>query len=122
MKHTAGKWKVERFVKVYAGEPHQPIMIVSNGEDIIADVHDKQFAALIAAAPELLDCLRETVQSCHDLLEYARESLADHLLRYGETINKNKLRAEAIQADIASAEVFIRKGEAALEAAERKAK
>ena len=54
MKHTAGKWKVEKFVKVYAGEPHQPIMIVSNGEDIIADVHNEKFAALIASAPELL--------------------------------------------------------------------
>lgn len=74
-------------------------------------------AQLIAAAPELLEACRETVQSCHDLLEYAREALADHLLRYGETTLKNRYHANTIRADIASAEAFICKGEAAIQKA-----
>ena len=69
---------------------------------------------LRAVNGELLEACRETVQSCHDLLEYAREALADHFLRYGETTFKNRYHANAIRADIASAEAFIRKGEAAI--------
>ena len=56
---------------------------------------------------QLLEALRETVQSLHDLREYAQDALTDHLERLGETITKNKLRADAIRADIASADIFI---------------
>lgn len=85
-KHTPGPWEIWPFK--HAGAYSVSPVGKTDAEDVVADkIHNESNARLIAAAPELLEALRETLESLRVWQEQydpdATDEVTDQTIRRG---------------------------------------
>lgn len=79
--HTIGPWYATK-----PGNPYQGLVIDERTGANIAVTYDKEYADLIASAPELLDACREAQLLIHYLLSGTPDEAHDLLVNQGEEI------------------------------------
>jgi len=76
MKHTKGKWNIKEVCENLNGlSSFVGYQVVSDNEVVIAKETTEANANLIAASPELLDCLQDAMT---DLIEYMSPGQRHH--------------------------------------------